>query len=97
MKFNIKEGTDQYSLFRIFSIIMLFVIAFSMLWDIHEIRINRATGYHNRAVSCASVKGTINELAFQHTNDPYLDRVFKAECTNNQVSELYNNANDATK
>lgn len=90
---DILEGTTQYSVFRFFSIVLLIVICFIQMYNISEVRQNRKTGYHNRAVACASLKGLLaNHESREMQLDPFMLDVFHEECEGDPVKELYSNA-----
>lgn len=92
MNLRISEGTDSYSLFRFFTVVMLFVICAVLIAGISETRTNRQKGYNNRAVSCAILKSQLIDQDPGST-DSFIVQAYRDQCENDSaINERYPNA-----
>lgn len=88
---NIPEGSLQYSIFRFFTVVMLLLMMFALIWNVKETRINRDNGYKNRSVVCAILKSQVMDND-QGSNDSFIIEAYQNECETGKVKELYPNA-----
>lgn len=76
---------DNESPFRFFVVIAIFIIFFSLMWNVKEIRENRTNSWHNRSVSCATLKGALLGLAQQNQHDKFMEDVYEQECEKDHI------------
>lgn len=88
----ISEGTDSYSLFRFFTVVMLFVICIVLVINVNETHVNRNRGYQNRSVACAVLKSQLIDKDVGST-DAFIVQVYHEQCeTDPAIIERYPNA-----
>ena len=84
---DIQENSLQYSIFRFFTVVMLFLMMFALIWNVRETRINRDLGYKNRAVNCATLAAELHIRGITGGELADLQYVWDHSCNSDRIKD----------